>query len=65
MVTHTINYEGLELTVTGTYEEPEKETGYKGGWSTDEIKIGDIEVSSMFHDWVCEQIADQVLNENY
>ena len=65
MASHTINYEGLELFVIGNYEEPEEENGFKRGWINEEIKIGEIEVSWMFMNYICEQIAMQVLNENY
>lgn len=65
MAEHTINFDGIEMTVIGTYEKPEDEIGYKGGWSTDEVKIGDYDVTPMLTNHIIELISDQVLNENY
>ena len=65
MKTHTIKYEGLELQVHGEWEEPEEETGYKGGWSTSEIILNDVEVSWMFTEYVLDMIANCVVIENY
>ena len=65
MKTHTIKYEGLELEVHGEWEEPEKETGYKGGWSTSKIILNDVEVSWMFTEYVLDMIANCVVIENY
>lgn len=30
---HNVNYEGIDFEVVGDYQEPEIETGYKGGSS--------------------------------
>jgi hypothetical protein len=64
-VIHNINYKGLDLEVIGEYDPPEEETGYKGGWSTEEIKINDVDCYSMFKDSVIGEIAEKVIEKNY
>jgi len=58
MESHTIIYEGLEMTVFGNWEEAEPETGYKGGWSTMLIKVNDVDCYWMFKPSVIERISD-------
>jgi hypothetical protein len=62
---HRIKYEGLELEVFGNWEEPEEETGCKGGWSTEKIMLDEVEVSWMFTPYVLSMIASCVIIENY
>jgi hypothetical protein len=62
---HTINFHGLELEVIGNYEKPEDDTNYKGGWATEEVKYGGIEISWMLKLSVIEEISEQVISENY
>lgn len=40
---HTVRifYDGIALEVNGIYEEPEEETGYKGGFGAEEIILID------------------------
>ena len=63
--THNITYEGLELEVVGNYEEPETETGYKGGWSTELIKVNDVDIYWLLNDQTIEKINEIVIKENY
>ena len=65
MTSHIINYEGLEFEVFGEWEEPEEETGFKGGWSTEKIMWGELEVSWMFTPYVLNMVANYVVIENY
>jgi len=64
-VTHNINYEGIEFEVFGEYSAPEEETGYKGGWSSELIKINDIDIYWMLKPKVIERINSIVVEENY
>jgi hypothetical protein len=57
----TIKYEGLEITVFGTHEQPESCTGYKGGWSTDLIKVNEVDISWMLNDKTKERINELVI----
>lgn len=66
MESHRINYYGLELEVYGNYDEPEEETGYKGGWSSEQIlNDNDIDIVWMLRDSVIDEINRIVLEENY
>lgn len=60
METHTITYEGLELTVHGNYEEPDDTTGYKGGFATEIIKVNDVDIYWMLKPNIIEHITELV-----
>lgn len=62
---HNINYEGIDFEVSGTYEETEEETGYKGGWSYSIISINGTDVSWMLNDQTIERINELVVEQNY
>ncbi len=63
MTSHTIQYEGIEFTVYGEYEQPEE--NYKGGWSTSLIKVNDVDLIWMLKDDVIDRISEIVVEENY
>lgn len=63
--THTINYEGIDFQVFGEYDEPEEETGYKGGFSYFTISIKDVEVTWMLNNQTIERIVEIVVEQNY
>lgn len=65
MTSHRIKYEGLEFEVFGEWEEPEEETGYNGGWSTEKIMLGEVDVYWMLTPYVLNMIANCVVIENY
>ena len=65
METHNVTYYGLEIEVGGNYEEPDDDVGYGGGWSTESIKINDVEVIGYFLDVVIDEIGRMVLESNY
>jgi hypothetical protein len=62
---HNVNYEGLELEIVGNYEEPDCETGYKGGFSYSTLSINSIDVSWMLNDHTIDAILQIVIDENY
>ena len=62
---HNIKYEGLELEVSGEWEEPDTTTGYKGGWSYWGIMTEGKEIAWMLRDDVIEKINEIVVEENY
>ena len=63
--THNINFEGLDLVVTGEYDKPDGTTGYKGGFSWDSIYINDVEWSWFISKEAIDRIVDLVIQENY
>lgn len=63
--THIVKYEGIYFEVFGEYSAPEEETGYKGGWSSELIKINDVDVYWMLKPEVIERINSIVVEENY
>ena len=63
--THNINFEGLDLVVTGEYDKPDGTTGYKGGFSWDSIYINDVEWSWFISKDAINRIVDLVIEENY
>ena len=63
--THNINFEGLDLVVTGDYDKPDGTTGYKGGFSYHGIYINDVEWSWFISKEAIERIVDLVIEENY
>lgn len=63
--THNIKYEGIGFEVFGEYSSPEEETGYKGGWSSELIKINDVDVYWMLKPDIVAIIDRIVLEENY
>ena len=65
MRTHNINYDGVDYEVTGEWDEPEEETGYKGGFSWMQIKINDMDVSQHLNDNTIERLCELVVEENY
>ena len=65
MDTHWINYNGLELKVVGYYDEPERETNYKGGWSIEAVYVEDVNVYEMLNDYTLSMIGTMVVEENY
>ena len=65
MTTHNIKYEGLDFEISGDYEKPEEETGYKGSFSWMSISINDAEISSYLKDWFIEKLIELVVEENY
>lgn len=60
MEEHTITYEKLEMTVCGNWEEPEEDTGYKGGWNTSLIKVNDVDIIWMFKPQIVDRISEIV-----
>lgn len=60
METHTITYEGLELTILGNWEQPDDTTGYKGGFSTEMIKVNDVDIYWMLRPEIIEHITELV-----
>ena len=67
---HTITYDGISLYVSGTYEEPEEETGFKGGFGAEEIILQDhlgneVNIFSWFGNIQIEEINRIVVEENY
>jgi len=58
MEIHTITYEGVEFEIQGTYDEPEEETGYKGGFSWMKILINDQDVSWMLKENIINHLID-------
>jgi hypothetical protein len=63
--THEVKYEGLEITVTGTVDDSDETTGYKGGFSYIGIYVNEQDISWMLRHEIIEQITDLVVEENY
>ena len=55
-MTLIIEHEGLELEVVGTYDQPDRATGYKGGFSAYQIYINGVDWYGMIKDTEIEQI---------
>ncbi len=62
---HNVNYEGIEFEVVGNYEEPDYETGYKGGFSYSTLSINSIDISWMLNDHTIDAILQIIIDENY
>ena len=60
MENHTIIYEGLEMTVFGNWEDPDKTTGYKGGWLTVLIEVNEVDIIWMLKPNIIERISEIV-----
>lgn len=65
MTSHRIKFEGLEIECFGSYDEQEEETGYKGGWASELIKVNDVDVYWMLTPEVIQLINRTVVEENY
>ena len=65
METHNIKYQGVDYEVKGNYDEPENETGYKGGFSWMKILINDQDVSDHLKNSTIEKLVELVIEENY
>jgi hypothetical protein len=63
--THNINYEGLELEVSGEFEQDEPLVGYKGGWSYWGISTNGVDISWMLKEDIINKINEIVITENY
>ena len=63
-ITHTINYEGLQMGIVGNYENPEEETGFKGGWSTALIIVNEIDIYWMLNEKTLDRI-NEIVKLNY
>ena len=63
--THNIKYEGLELSISGEFEQDEPEVGYKGGWSYWSIETNGVDISWMLKEDVINKINEIVVEENY
>lgn len=62
-VSHNITYEGLEIEVFGDYEQAEE--NYKGGWSTNLIKVNEVDIYWMLNQRTIDQINEIIIKENY
>jgi len=65
MESHRITYEGVDFEVFGNYDKPETDTNYAGGWSTELIKVNDVDIYWMLKSNVIERITEIVTEENY
>jgi len=62
---HNVNYEGIDFEVVGDYEEPEIETGYKGGFSYSTLSMNGTDVSWMLNEHTIDAIVQIINDENY
>lgn len=63
--THNITYDGVDYEIQGNYEEPEEETGFKGGFSWSLITIEGMDVSWHLNDNTIDKLVELVIEENY
>lgn len=55
-MTIIIEHEGIELEVVGTYDQPDRTTGYHGGFSAYQIYINGVDWYGMIKDTEIDQI---------
>lgn len=65
MRTHNVNYDGVDYEVTGEWDEPENETGYRGGFSWRKISINDMDVSNHLNQETIDTLQEMVVEQNY
>lgn len=65
MKTHIIHYDGIDFEVKGEWDNPEKETGYCGGFSWMKISINDMDVSQHLKQETIDTLQDMVVEQNY
>lgn len=70
MAEHRIIYDEISLRIVGNFEEPEDETGFKGGFSSEEIYVTDqlgseMNIYSWLNNGAIQEINRIVVEENY
>lgn len=56
-------FENVLIEVNGDYQEPEYETGFKGGFIGSKYEVNGVEISSLLSETVKEQIDEQIASE--
>lgn len=59
----SVKFEGVLFEVYGSYEKPENETGYKGGFLANKYKVNGIEITHILSETTKEQIDEQIASE--
>lgn len=63
MESHSTYFNGILIEVFGTYEEPEEETGYKGGFLGERIEHKGEDITALLSESIREQIDEQIAQE--
>lgn len=63
MECHSTIFNGVLIEVFGTYEEPEEETGYKGGFLGELIEHKGEDITALLSESIREQIDEQIAQE--
>jgi len=63
MQSHSTYFNGVLIEVFGTYEEPEEETGYKGGFLGERIEHKGEDITNLLSESIREQIDEQIAQE--
>ena len=63
MESYSTNFYGIDLEVHGTYEEPEEETGYKGGFSCHKLYHCNEDITDLLSESIIIQIEEQIVSE--
>lgn len=59
----SVKFEGVLFEVYGSYDKPEHETGYNGGYLGNKYKVNGIEITHILSEAVKEQIDEQISSE--
>lgn len=60
MFSRSTYFNGVLIEVFGTYEEPEEETGYKGGFLGERIEHKGEDITALLSESIREQIDEQI-----
>lgn len=63
MRSYSTYFNGVLIEVFGTYEEPEEETNYKGGFLGEKVEVNGIDITPLLSESIREQIDEQIAQE--
>jgi hypothetical protein len=63
MESYSTYFNGVLIEVFGTYEEPEEETNFKGGFLGERIEVNGTDITALLSESIREQIDEQIAQE--
>lgn len=63
MESHSTYFNGILIEVFGTYDHPDNETGYKGGWLGERVEHKGEDITALLSESIIEQIDEQISQE--